>query len=345
MKNILVISLVFATFVSCSTNRQQVINKKNKVIIAHRGASGYLPEHTLEGAAMAHSWGVDFIEPDVVLTKDNVAVVLHDHHIDTTTDVARKFPKRKRSDGRYYAIDFTLKEIKKLNVYERFDLKSGKNIYSKRFPVNQQQGVSNLFKVPTLSEFIEFVQSLNKSTGKRIGIYPELKHPEFHTKNGKDIAKIVLRALRRYGYEQKSKHGEIFIQCFFPPTLIYLREGLKTSIPLVLLIADNEWKESSYNYELLKTKEGLAKISSYINGIGPWVNHIFKPKGEKGYEMTSLVNIAHELGLKVHPYTARKDSLPVYADSFTHLLSLLFDEAKVDGVFTDFGIDVIENLK
>lgn len=93
-------------------------------VIAHRGASGYLPEHTLEAAAMAHSFGVQFIEPDIVVTKDDKLVVLHDYHVDTTTDVARVFPDRKREDGRYYAVDFTLAELKKLNVTERINLKT-----------------------------------------------------------------------------------------------------------------------------------------------------------------------------------------------------------------------------
>lgn len=94
------------------------------MLLHHRGASGYLPEHTLEAAAMAHSFGVQFIEPDIVVTKDDKLVVLHDYHVDTTTDVARVFPDRKREDGRYYAVDFTLAELKKLNVTERINLKT-----------------------------------------------------------------------------------------------------------------------------------------------------------------------------------------------------------------------------
>ena len=94
-----------------------------KIVIAHRGASGYLPEHTLPAIAMAHAQGADYLEQDVVLSKDNVPMVLHDIHIDTVTDVARRFPDRKRADGRYYALDFTVAELKQLNASERFDPK------------------------------------------------------------------------------------------------------------------------------------------------------------------------------------------------------------------------------
>ena len=108
---------------------------KRQIVIAHRGASGYLPEHTLQGVAMAYQMGVDFIEPDCVLSKDNIPVVVHDTHIDSISDVAKKFPDRKRKDGRFYAIDFTLAELKTLAVSERFDPATGKAVYPKRFPL------------------------------------------------------------------------------------------------------------------------------------------------------------------------------------------------------------------
>ena len=104
------------------------------IVIAHRGASGYLPEHTLAAKAMAHAMGADFVEQDVVLSKDHVPVVLHDVHVDTISDVAQKFPGRHRSDGRFYAIDFDLAELQTLNVMERVDYRSGDVAFPKRFP-------------------------------------------------------------------------------------------------------------------------------------------------------------------------------------------------------------------
>jgi len=155
-------------------------NPKKFLVIAHRGASGYLPEHTLEAKAMAHAMGADYIEQDVVLTKDDQAVVLHDIYLDEVTDVARVFPGRNQTDGRFYAIDFTLAEIKTLNVTERFDRNTGEACYPNRFPDCTRID----FKIPTLAEEIKLIQGLNKSTGKNVGIYVELKKPGFHKKKG-----------------------------------------------------------------------------------------------------------------------------------------------------------------
>lgn len=161
--NALLIALGLATALQSPAGQQAGAQQtpKKKIVIAHRGASGYLPEHTLQGVAMAYQMGADFIEPDCVLSKDNVPVVVHDTHIDTISDVAKKFPDRKRKDGRYYAIDFTVAELKTLAVSERFDPASGKPVYPKRFPL----GVPG-FTIPTLAEEIELVQGLNKSTGR-----------------------------------------------------------------------------------------------------------------------------------------------------------------------------------
>ena len=145
------------------------------IVIAHRGACGYVPEHTLEAASMAHAMQVDFIEQDVVLSKDNIPVVLHDIHLDTVTDVAQKFPGRARSDGRFYAIDFALDEIKQLFVHERISLKTGKAVFPNRFDASKA-----LFRVPTLEEEIELIKGLNAATGRDIGIYVEIKKPAWH---------------------------------------------------------------------------------------------------------------------------------------------------------------------
>lgn len=301
---------------------------KQKVVIAHRGASGYLPEHTLEAAAMAHSFGVDYIEPDVVLTKDNKAIVLHDIHIDTTTNVKKIFPNKKRSDGRYYAIDLTLAEIKKLDVNERVNIKNGNAVFSQRFPVGRGK-----FEVPTLHEFIELVQGLNKSTGRDIGIYPELKSPEFHSREGKDIAKVVMKILRKYGYEKDN--SKAIIQCFYPPTLKRLKQEFKTKIPLVLLLAENSWGESSVDYDKIKTKEGVKEISQFVDGIGPYFFQIANYQNNK-YTKSQLVAWAHENNLFVHPYTHRSDALPQKMNDKI-FFDFIYNEVGVDGVFSDFS--------
>jgi glycerophosphoryl diester phosphodiesterase len=177
------------------------------LIIAHRGASGYLPEHTLAAKALAYGQGADYLEQDVVLSKDGVPVVFHDPHIDTTTDVAKKFPGRQRADGRFYALDLTIAELKQLNASERFNPKTGKAVFPRRFPV----GVGS-FQVVTLEEEIQFIQNLNRTTGRNVGIYPELKAPAWHRQEGHDLAAAVLPILRKYGYD--TKESACYVQCF-----------------------------------------------------------------------------------------------------------------------------------
>lgn len=297
---------------------------QHPTIIAHRGASGYLPEHTLEAVSMAHAWNVDYIEPDVVLTKDNHLVVLHDPHLDTTTNVAKVYPKRKRKDGRYYAIDFTLKEIQSLKAHERVRFDTQEPYFANRFTPFKSD-----FRVPTLDQYLELVDGLNQSRGKNIGIYVEFKAPQFHEDEGKDIAKALMATLKRHGYLNSKK--KLYIQCFDPKFLIRLRKEYGPSLPLVQLIADDSWKESTANYAQMMTEKGIKKVSEYANGIGPWITHLRVKEG------SHLIKWAQQNGMVVHPYTARADSLPEGMESLSALFDWLFKEAKADGVFTDFG--------
>lgn len=327
--------LTFMSCLSSAENSAQTSAKSSIDVIAHRGAPGYLPEHTLEGAAMAHAWGVDYIEPDLVMSKDNVLVILHDHHLDTTTDVAQKFPSRARKDGRFYAADFTLEELKTLNVHERVDLKTQDRVFPERFPLKRSS-----FKIPTFEEFIQLVQGLNKTTGRNVGIYPEIKKPEFHLEEGKDITKATLETLRQYGYEESSN---AIIQCFWPQTLIRLKNELKTKIPLVQLIASDSWGESSANYSQMLTEKGLKKIKSYASGIGPWINQIMVRNAD-AWKSTGVVENAHSQGLLVHPYTHRREQIP-HGLSEKEFFIFLFEKLKVDGIFSDFPDRVLYYLK
>ncbi len=313
---------------------------EKKIVIAHRGASGYLPEHTLPAAAMAHGMGADYIEPDIVLTKDSVPIVLHDIHLDSTTNVRDKFPDRARNDGRWYAIDFTIKEIKTLSVNERINVKTNEPVFPNRFPVNQGH-----FVVPTLSEMIELVKGLNDSTGREAGIYPELKAPAFHDSEGLDIAKSVLDVLTEYGYTEKD--SKVFVQCFDPDYLEQVRVEYDSKLPLIQLLAPNEWEEANVDYEQLMTKEGLKRIAGYADGIGLWMYQIQdEPNHQPSYVVNpTIVKNAHELGLKVHVYTFRKDSLPSYAESFDQLQDKFLFDYGVDGIFTDFAGDTVSFLQ
>jgi glycerophosphoryl diester phosphodiesterase len=302
----------------------------DKIVIAHRGASGYLPEHTLAAKAAAHAMGADYLEQDVVLRKDGVPMVLHDIHIDTVTDVAQAFPDRSRADGRFYAIDFTVDELQSLAAMERAD-RAGQPAFPGRFP----RGASS-FQIPTLAEEIELIQGLNLSTGREVGIYAEIKAPAWHRAEGHDIAAIVLGVLADYGYADPA--DLVYVQCFDWNETQRIRHELGWRGRLVQLLGENAWREApDVDYDLLATRDGLAAIASIADGIGPWLRHVVRGVDGDGRPIiTDLVANAHRLGLAVHPYTLRADALPDYADSLEEALRIFLVDAGVDGVFTDF---------
>lgn len=313
-------------------DRHPVIAETKPIVIAHRGASGYLPEHTLPAKALAHGMGADFLEQDVVLTRDAVPIVLHDILLDSTTDVATIFPDRARTDGHFYAIDFTLAEIRQLHAHERRAPGDGDSTaFPARFPAGP--GLSG---VPTLAEEIRLVEGLNRSRGMRTGMYIELKAPQFHTSAGMDIARAVLDVLEKAGLS--AARDRVYLQCFDPPTLQYLRDTLQTSLPLIQLIGDNSWGENGdTDYDHLRTDEGLAETARYADGIGPWIRHIYTGRDADGKAaVTDLVARAHRAGLLVHPFTFRRDALPPGISNYRELLELFIGRIGVDGVFTDF---------
>ncbi|MCH8204393.1 MAG: glycerophosphodiester phosphodiesterase [Candidatus Hydrogenedentes bacterium] len=280
---------------------------EGKVVIAHRGASGYLPEHTLEAYAMAHAQGADYIEPDLVLTKDGVFICLHDIHLGPTTDVELRFPNRKRADGHWYPADFMLAEIKQLRVHERLP---------DRFPMDQ-----SAFEVPTFEEMIELIQGLNLTTGREAGIYPEIKAPAWHEKEGLPMEKAVLDVLTKYGYT--GPDSKVFLQCFEAEPLKKIRHELGSSIPIVMLVGGGAAARQ------LLSEKGLDEVATFANGIGP-SKTLIEAKPE-------IVKWAHDRDLKVHPYTFRKDNYPERKyDSYAAELEQFFKQYDVDGLFTDF---------
>ena len=312
---------------------------KQQIVIAHRGASGYLPEHTLAAKVLAHEMGADFIEQDVVLTRDSEAIVLHDIYLDTVTNVVDVFPGRARTDGRYYAIDFSLAEIRQLRINERVNLETGQAVYPQRFPVGD-----SVFYIPTLAEEIELIHGLNKSRNRNVGLYPEIKSPAWHRGEGKDISQVVLGVLNRHGYQ--SSGDNIFLQCFDADENRRLREEFETRLKLVQLIGDNQWNETTTDFDQLRTAQGLAKVAKYAQAIGPGLNHLVNGTDHAGKPIAStLVKSAHELGLKVHPYTVRVEDIPTFVDNFDDLLQYLFNEAQVDGIFTDFPDRAVSILR
>lgn len=279
---------------------------QEKLVIAHRGASGYLPEHTMEAYTLAHAQGADYIEPDLVLTKDKIFICMHDTTLQGTTNVEQVFPDRKRADGKWYAADFSLTEIKQLNVEERIP---------SRFPHAKSR-----FEVPTFVEMIELVQGLNKTLKREAGIYPELKDPTWHRENGLPMEEAVLALLTTYGYT--GKDAKCFIQSFDDVSLKRLRNDLKTELPLVQCLSSDERQKA------MLTQDGIAGIAAYANVIGPDVQLVIKNP--------ELVTWAHDKGLKVHVYTLRADMRPDKNESFDALVKRVYGDLKCDGAWTDF---------
>jgi glycerophosphoryl diester phosphodiesterase len=308
----------------------QVIAAK-PFVIAHRGAPGYLPEHTLESVTLAFAQDADFIEQDLVVTKDLQIIVLHDIHLETVTNVEQVFPTRKRQDGRYYALDFTLTELKTLKVHERQDTK-GKQVFANRY---QGKGI---FHIATFEEQIELIQQLNRQFDKTTGFYPEIKSPAWHREQGVDISQLVLAVLRKYGLDDANK--AIYLQCFDFSETQRLRNDLDVKAKLIQLIGQNDWLESPTNYDFLKTPAGLAAIAKVAQGIGPWIPQLVD---FKTMQPTGFVKQAHIAGLQVHPYTFRKDALPENVNQ-EQVLKMLFDELKVDALFTDFTDTAVNYL-
>jgi len=309
------------------------------VVIAHRGASGYLPEHTRPAKVLAHVMGADFLEQDVVATRDDALLVLHDIHLDTVTDVTSHFPDRHRDDGRFYARDFDLEEIRSLTAWERMNL-DGSAVYPDRFPPRTGSNV-----IHTFAEEMELINRLNRATGRNVGIYPEIKRPAWHKAEGVDIAPLLLEQINEFdGSDDKAL---VYVQCFDNSELARLREELGCPWRLVQLIGENSWGEAESDFEHLRSTEGLEQLSHIVDGIGPWIPHLYEFDGETLLS-TGLVQQAHQLSLSVHPFTFRQDALPPGFATFEDLVRYCVSELSVDGLFTDFTdtvVDILQDLK
>lgn len=291
------------------------------IVIAHRGASGYLPEHTLEAKALAYGLGADYLEQDVVATRDSRLVVLHDLHLDDVTDVARRFPDRHRADGLHYAIDFDLEELRQLAVSERRKPGSASARFPNRFPPD-----AALFKIATLDQELAFVAGLNRSMRRTVGIYPEIKHPRWHREHGVDLAKLLLEALSAHGYE--STESAAYVQCFDADELRRVREELGCRLKLVQLVGEEA------EYAPLLTAEGLGRVARYADALGSSYKQLVAGPSFP-LRRSALADSAKGAGLSLHPYTFRRDDLPAYATDFEELLRAFFRDIGVDGLFCD----------
>jgi glycerophosphoryl diester phosphodiesterase len=294
---------------------------KSPVVIAHRGASGYLPEHTREAKVLAHAQGADFLEQDVVATADGELVVLHDICLEAVTDVAARFPRRNREDGHYYVIDFTLAEIRTLRVVGRRRIAGPENL--DREPL-RSGGLE--FRVSTLAEEIELIHCLNRSLGRSAGLYAEIKEPQWHAAHGVDLGRLLVERLADYGYRRADDAA--FVQCFDESELQRLRAKLGTQLKLVQLI------------DRLPHGGGPspADVSRYAQGLGtPYRLLVEAPsQAAEKIEPSRFAREARAAGLWLHPFTFRCEDLPPYASNLDQLLEIFYWEIGVDGVFCDF---------
>lgn len=284
------------------------------LVIAHRGASGERPEHTLGSYTLAIEQGADFIEPDLVLTKDGILVARHENEISETTDVAARpeFAGRKTSktiDGQtmtgWFTEDFTLAELKTLRAKERLPKLRKANM-----------AFDGQFEIPTFEEILDLAKAQSAKTGRTIGIYPETKHPSYFASIGLPHEAPLLALLERYGHVDKA--APVFIQSFEVENLKALRA--KTKVRLIQLMDEKGSPPDrlDLNYPAMATADGLKAVAAYADGVGP-NKALVIPRtllGNLG-EPTTLVRDAHEAGLAVHPWTFRRENyfLPLSAKS------------------------------
>ena len=343
------------------------------LVIGHRGGgSGYLPEHTLEAYALGIELGADFVEPDLVATKDGHLIARHEPNMIGTTNVKDlpQFADRRKKvmvdgvlDDGFFASDFTLAEIKTIRATQRLAFRD--------------QRFNGFYTIPTLEEIIAFVKNKSREKGRPIGIYPETKHPTYHQSIGLPLEDRLLAVLSKAGWNHRS--APVFIQSFEQANLIYLRK--KTSVKLIQLIdADDvaldgtllyappsdrpyDWTVSGRKdlYSYLVTPKGLAEVKSYADGIGPWKRYIVSVIGtdkngdgkaddvngdgvvddsdKKAAAPTRVIENAHKLGLLVHPYTFRNEPRYLASGYMQAPTSeyIQFYQLGVDGLFSDFA--------
>jgi len=364
------------TLVACGGNDDpmsfQTLNGQAPLVVGHRGAAGYLPDHTLEGYLKAIGMGADFIEPDLVATQDGELIARHEPNITGTTDVGSRpeFASRKTTrkvDGvdetGWFATDFTLAEIKTLRAIQ---------------PLSDRSTAYNgLYQIPTLREVLNLAKTEGAKRGKTIGVYPETKHPTYHEDAGLKLEDRLLAILAEYGYTKKD--APVIIQSFETANLKYL--NTKTDVRLAQLVDgdDYDFKTGAVTFaapydrpydwtragktELfgsMVTPAGLAEIAKYADGVGPWKPYIIPVKGSYGTDgkmvdvnkdgavnymdassaaPTTLIADAHKVGLTVHTWTFRNEAKRLSFDlkGDPKAEYLLFYRAGIDGLFSDFS--------
>jgi glycerophosphoryl diester phosphodiesterase len=281
--------------------------QRKPIIIAHRGASGSRPEHTLAAYQLAIDQGADFIEPDLVMTKDGHLICRHENEISGTTDVATKpeFADRKKVqtiDGMkfegWFTEDFTLAELKTLRCKERLP---------QLRPANM--AYDGLYSIPTFEEVLKLASAQSKIVGRVIGVYPETKHPSWFESVNLSFDEPLISLIKKYSVDDP--RAPIFIQSFEVSNLKRLKT--KTKVRLIQLMARDggpfDGAGQGVTYAQMATPEGLAAISAYASGVGPEKAMILpRNANNEALAPTSFVEDAHKVGLAVHPWTFRAEN-------------------------------------
>ncbi len=346
------------------------LNGAQPLVTGHRGAAGYLPEHTIESYKLAIQMGADFIEPDLVATRDGELIARHEPNITATTDVADRpeFAARKvtrlvdgASETGWFATDFTLAEIKTLRA--------------KQAVASRDQSFNGRFQIPTLREVLDVARSEGTRVGRVIGVYPETKHPTYHVDANLRLEDRLLAILNEYGYTQKG--SPVIIQSFEVSNLQYLRARTQVRIVQLVDADDYDFKTGKVTFAApfdrpydwtragrtdlfgsMVTPAGLAEIKKYADGVAPWKPYIVPVKGvfDAAGKMidlngdgvvnysdtiaqpaTSLIDDAHRVGLFVHTWTFRNEPGRLTFDYKTPAAEYLqFFRAGIDGLFSDF---------
>lgn len=282
------------------------------LVIAHRGFPGRLPDHTLEGYAAAIDAGADYVEPDLVPTRDGHLVARHENELSMTTDVAERFPERrtvKTIDGKrvegWFTEDFTLAELKTLHARQPLPFRPHDH--------------DDRYRIPTLEEILELVAAREKALGRRIGVYPETKHPSWFDSIGLSLEEPLARILKAHGYD--SPDDPVFLQSFEDGSL---QELAGTGLRRIRLVDTDEPLDAAR----------LAAIRGFADGVGVHKSAVI----DDGGAVTPLVAAAHAAGLLVHVWTFRNEPeyLPTWAEGEPAAELRRFYAAGVDGVFSDF---------
>jgi glycerophosphoryl diester phosphodiesterase len=374
MQKMTVLALALASVISACGDSEpgyKTLDGLKPLVVGHRGAAGYRPDHTLEGYTLAIAQGADFIEPDLVATQDGELIARHEPNITGTTDVSTRaeFASRQTtkvvdgvSETGWFASDFTLAEIKTL--------------YAKQPLSDRSAAYDGMYRIPTLKEVLDLAKSESTRLGRTVGVYPETKHPSFHVGLNLKLEDRLLAILSSYGYTLKS--SPVIVQSFEVSNLKYLRT--KTAVRLMQLVDADDVNlagtvtlaapyDKPYDFAVagnaatfitMLTPAGLKEIKTYADGIGPWKVYILSSKGTDAngdgkaddvngdgavderdrtlLPATSLVADAHAAGLSVHPYTFRNEAKRLASDykgdpkaEYTKFFQL-----GVDGLFSDF---------